>query len=62
MQQAGEFALRARGGLQRGRVHSGDREQALLQIVQDAQAALRNFRGLFRDARWPGHRDARRIR
>ena len=46
-QQAGEFALRAGGGLQRGGVHAGDREQAFLQIVKDAQAALGDFAGLF---------------
>ena len=45
-QQAGQFALRAGGGLQRGGVHAGDRQQAFLQIVKNSQAALRNFRGL----------------
>ena len=42
-QQAGQFALRAGGGLQRGGVHAGDFEQALLQRRQDFQAALREF-------------------
>ena len=46
-QEAGQFALRARGRLQSGGVHAGDREQALLQIVKNPQAALRKFRGLF---------------
>ena len=42
-QQAGEFALRASDGLESRRVHAGDFEQAFLQIVKDAQAALRKF-------------------
>ena len=53
-QQAGEFALRARGGLQSDGVHAGDFEEALLQKTQDFQAALRELlrlqRVLGRDA------------
>ena len=47
-QQAGEFALRSGGWLQRDRVHASNREQAFLQIIKDAQAALGKLRGLRR--------------
>src|SRR6185312_7573787 len=47
-QQARRFALSARGRLKSDRVHASDREQALLQIPQNTQAALRNLIGLHR--------------
>ena len=42
-QEAGEFALRASGGLQSNYVHARDFEEALLQEAQDFQAALREL-------------------
>ncbi len=57
-QEAGEFALRARGGLQGDGVHAGDFEQALLEKAQDFEAALRKLLRLVRmlggDAVEPG--------
>ena len=40
-QHAGEFAVRAGGGLQRDGVHAGDFDQAVAQRLDDAQRALR---------------------
>ena len=40
--------MRSGRRLQRGSIHPRDRQQAILQIPKDAQAALRYFRGLLR--------------
>src|ERR1051325_2457368 len=42
-QQAGQFALCARSRLQSDRVHSGNFQKAVLQELQNLQAALREF-------------------
>ncbi len=57
--QPGQFALRSRCGLQCDGVHAGDFQQALLEQLQNLQAALRKFVGLIgmfgRDAIEPRH-------
>ena len=57
-QESGQFAMRARGRLQRDRIHAGDFEQAVAQSLHDAQRALRNSSPADKDARWPGLRAA----
>src|SRR6266849_8765034 len=47
-QKAGEFALRASNRLESGRFHACNREQTLLQIVKNPEAALRDFSRLLR--------------
>ena len=42
-QQAGQFALRARRGLQRAGIHAGNFDEAIQQQLQNFQAALREF-------------------
>ena len=43
MQESGQFAVRARRGLQRDRVHAGDFDQAFAQRLDDAQRTLRKL-------------------
>ncbi len=47
-QDAGELALRAGGGLQRDGVHAGDLEEALGEVLHDAECTLRECFGLVR--------------
>ena len=49
-QQAGHFAVRTGGGLQRDRIHAGDFDQALAQGLDDVQRALGNLLRLVRMA------------
>ncbi len=47
-QQAGHFAMRSGGGLQRDGIHAGDFQQALFEQPQNLEAALRELLWLIR--------------
>ncbi len=61
-QDAGELAMRARGGLQRDGIHAGDFDERFFECAQHPKRALRQRFGLIRDALRRCLQGARRTR